>query len=661
MKRYKDFSVKAKVSISIGIISLVIMTSICLLSVIPLRKAGTVRSAKMAQTTATNAGLQLAERINGSAKVLRAFSGVIRQIAISSIIPDSIKREILLEELIALAETEKTLSDLWCIIEPNALDGRDSYYYNNTGSNQKGIFVPWISGGQVATADHMLNTESYKRPKVTGKEFISEPYVDDFNGKKIQIFSLSIPIVIDGKFIGIIATDFHTEELGAMLAKINAKGNGRLITDKGNIATHQNPQLVGKQAENQNSEILDRLEEGKLIEGMYEIDGKEVYKVFVPAQLGNDSKSWFYAIDTPAKDVYAMATSVTKQLVTYCSLGIVIIMIAVWILMSYTLIDVERLTRLIRRLSLGHININILENDSQDEIGQMNGEIGKLVNGLKNTAKFAKNIGEGQLDVQYNLLSEDDLLGQSLIEMQQSLKKADDEQALYKKEEEQRNWGTAGLAKFAEILRQDNSNMNVLTNNVICNLVSYLEANQGGIFIVSEAERAEDRVLELKACYAYDRKKFLKKQVRIGEGLVGACFLERAPVYLTNIPDDYINITSGLGDANPRSLLISPLKINDDIYGVLEVASFNLFEPFQREFVQKLCESIAATVSTVNINIRTNKLLMQTKMQAEEMANNEEELRQTMEEMQATQEEMRRREIELNETLAKMQEMHKTR
>ena len=320
---------------------------------------------------------------------------------------------------------------------------------------------------------------------------------------------------------------------------------------------------------------------------------------------------------------------------------------------------IRTVTTIISRLSTGDINQQIDESKKRDEIGTMRNELKHLINGLKRTADFAQNIGKGNLNAEYQPLSGDDVLGNSLLEMRQSLQNAEKEQLIRAKEDEHRNWVTAGLANFAEILRQDNASLEALSYNIISNLVKYLGANQGGIFILNDADDEIDRVLEMTACYAFDRKKFTEKQIRQGEGLVGTCYLEGETIYITDVPDKYMNITSGLGKANPRVILICPLKVNDVIYGVIELASFRVLEPYHLDFVHKVCESIASTISSVKVNIRTSQLLAQSKLQAEEMVNQEEELRQNMEEMQATQEEMYRREAELQDVLEKSQKSEK--
>ena len=309
----------------------------------------------------------------------------------------------------------------------------------------------------------------------------------------------------------------------------------------------------------------------------------------------------------------------------------------------------------VESLSEGNLNFVIDKKflKGNTETARVMRRLAGLAGSFEGIAAFAEQVGKGNLNVEYRLLGENDTLGKAMLGMRANLLKAEEEMEKSRRSGEQRNWATQGLAKFAEILRKDNDNLETLSYNIIVNLVKYVGANQGGLFIMNE----DEQVLEMKACFAFDRKKFADMRIPPGEGLVGACYWEGDMIYMTDIPKTYINITSGLGDSTPTALVICPMKVNDEIYGVIELASFKEFEPHQLEFVQKVCESIASTIGAVKVNIRTNALLEQSRFQAEEMANQEEELRQNMEEMQATQEEMYRREAELNETLEQMREV----
>ncbi|MBL3655726.1 PAS domain S-box protein [Fulvivirga sediminis] len=281
---------------------------------------------------------------------------------------------------------------------------------------------------------------------------------------------------------------------------------------------------------------------------------------------------------------------------------------------------------------------------SNDEIGEMATAMDNLVTGLRSTTFFAENIGKGNYDSEFNPLSEHDTLGNALIEMRNNLYRVAEE-------DKKRSWSTGGLAKFGDILRKNNDNIEKLSDDIISNLVKYLGANQGGLYIIEEDNSEDEPYMVLTACYAWDKKKYVDQKVFKGEGLAGQVWLERDSIYLTEVPDNYIKITSGLGDANPRSVLIVPLKVNDEIYGVVEVASFKNFEDYEKEFVEKIAESIASTVSSVKINAKTQKLLEESQEMTEQMRSQEEEMRQNMEELQATQEEMQRSQFEAESTM----------
>lgn len=260
--------------------------------------------------------------------------------------------------------------------------------------------------------------------------------------------------------------------------------------------------------------------------------------------------------------------------------------------------------------------------------------------------QFVEDLSVGKFDADLEIKDENDDIGSALSRLRENLKTNKKEEEQRRVEENQRAWASMGVAKFAEILRRNNDNMEELSYDIINNLVDYMKINQAGFFIINTDE-AGQKYFELTAFVAFDRKKFANKKVMWGEGLIGRCALEKESIYITDIPDNYISVTSGLGQSNPRSLLLVPLKSNDEIFGVIEMASFQPFQEHEIAFVEKTAESIAMTISTVRTNIQTSELLRETQIQADKMAQQEEELRQNLEEMRATQEESERTEIEM--------------
>ncbi|WKZ58108.1 MAG: GAF domain-containing protein [Cyclobacteriaceae bacterium] len=322
---------------------------------------------------------------------------------------------------------------------------------------------------------------------------------------------------------------------------------------------------------------------------------------------------------------------------------LVIALVSAYLLMRSITRPVNFLKDVVTKLGRGELVEDKQTKFSNDEIGEMAVAMDNLVTGLKGTTLFAENIGKGNYASEFKPLSEHDVLGNALLNMRDNL-------AAVAEDDKKRNWATEGLAKFGEILRSNTNDLEKLSDEIIANLVKYLKANQGALYIMDD-EEGEEQAMSMRACYAWDKKKYLNHKIHKGEGLSGQAWQEGDTIYLTEVPQNYIKISSGLGDANPTSVLIVPLKVNDQIFGVVEIASFNTFADFEMEFVQKIAESIASTISSVKINARTQRLLEESQEMTEQMRAQEEEMRQNMEELQATQEEMQRNQSETEGTM----------
>jgi HAMP domain-containing protein/putative methionine-R-sulfoxide reductase with GAF domain len=276
-----------------------------------------------------------------------------------------------------------------------------------------------------------------------------------------------------------------------------------------------------------------------------------------------------------------------------------------------------------------------------NEIGKLAKTANDLLIQLEDASTFVSQIGEGKLDVTYTQRMDGNgattnSLAEALLGMQDKLRAMSEE-------EKRRQWATEGLTRFVDILRSSDDNISRLGDEIIAALVKYTNSNQGGLYILND-EDEQRKYLELVAMFAFDTKKFQQQQIRLGEGVLGQTFLEKETTLLTEIPDDYVKITSGLGDGGPRAILMVPLKVDQNVYGMVELATFNSYKPHEIAFVEKLGETIASTLASVKAAQKNKHLIEQFQEQTEVMRAQEEEMRQNMEELTATQEEMSRKE-----------------
>lgn len=313
-----------------------------------------------------------------------------------------------------------------------------------------------------------------------------------------------------------------------------------------------------------------------------------------------------------------------------------------------------RMESFISQLSLGVVPDYELPED-KTEFGRISKNINGTARLFKRLTEFSNEISKGIYTTEVGIQAPDGSMAKSLIDLRNRLSDTEKEQKKRRTEDEQRNWTTQGLAKFGDIMRHSNDNINTLSDEVIKNLVHYIGASQGGLFSLDDSD-SKKVYLEMVSAFAYDRKKFLTRRIALGDGLIGVCALEKNTIYITDVPADYMEIESGLGDSKPKSLLIVPLKSEDRILGVIELASFNLFRPFEIQFVEQLGDSIASTLASLRINTRTAELLAESQKKSDELAVREVELRKTMDEVTVARDESQRREAEMAGILSAVDE-----
>ena len=554
-----------------------------------------------------------------------------------------------------LAEQNPRYITVWYNFEYFAIDPD---YDKNYGRKSVKSFV--IDGSpEIIVEDRNMEGDiiesDYYYVKTNNVEHKSNPYLYKWDGVNEEFLtSIVIPIRHKGEFVGLAGVDITLDKFQETIDQMGFFSGMQtiLLSNNNTIIAHTNILHSGKSFQ----EIYPDIEMSHNISGKVARGSSYFFRwttpevddliVFHPLEVGNFTSTWSIGVIIPMREITAEARRLVFHGILVAIIGIIVLAIVLYYIAKSITQPIASTTSVLNELSKGDIDQNKkLAIKSGDELEEMAESVNQLINGLNLTEKFAQEIGKNNLEVEYKLLGEKDTLGLSLIEMQKNLKHAQKMEQERKVEEQKQNWATQGMAMFGDILRQNNDNINELSFSIVKNLVDYTKSNQGGIFVINDNDK-KNPFLEMTACYAFDRRKHLEKSAEIGEGLVGRCYIERKTIFMTDIPETYINISSGLGKERPRCLILVPLKYNDDTLGVLELATFKTYEKHQVEFIEKLAESIAATISSVRINIRTTELLAKSQQQAEEMQAQEEEMRQNMEELQATQEEMDRKRLE---------------
>ncbi|MBB3111241.1 HAMP domain-containing protein/signal transduction histidine kinase/CheY-like chemotaxis protein [Paenibacillus phyllosphaerae] len=196
----------------------------------------------------------------------------------------------------------------------------------------------------------------------------------------------------------------------------------------------------------------------------------------------------------------------------------------------------------------------------------------------------------------------------------------------------EQDWLKTNLAKFSRMLQGQRDQLAV--SRMILSELALLVSMQHGVIYINEPSDNGEPLLKLFASYAYQNRKHLSNVFRRGEGLVGQCLIEKQRILLTNVPGDYVVISSGLGEATPLNIVLLPVIFEDQVLAVLELASFRAFNEIELALLDQLTESIGIVLNTMQANRRTEELLVQSQSLAEELQKQQLELKNTNEELE---------------------------
>ena len=273
-----------------------------------------------------------------------------------------------------------------------------------------------------------------------------------------------------------------------------------------------------------------------------------------------------------------------------------------------------------KRLAIGE-PVDKVKTTRNDEVGRLLKSMNLIVDSNQSIIDQANTIAEGNYSAEMDPRSDRDELGMALRKMTKNLRRVS-------AQNETDRWLKSGQAELSDVMRGE-LDPATLSKNVITFVAKYLGA-QVGVMYLSD----EDQTLRLSGSYAFANRRRLSTEFKPGEGLVGQAALEKESISISDVPHDYVCVSSGLGEARPRYLLATPILLDGQVKGVLELGTLAKFDKTQTELLKLVCENIAIAVNSAEVRQKVRGLLKKSLHQAEELQAQQEELRASNEELE---------------------------
>ncbi len=340
-----------------------------------------------------------------------------------------------------------------------------------------------------------------------------------------------------------------------------------------------------------------------------------------------------------------------NRVVVLNSLMVILVIIVIALLVPFTIRQITssigQISSAARKLADGEVDIHI-DVSSQDEVGELASSFKKMGASIKMHAETAQSIGRGDYGAEVLMRSDRDVLGKALDTMRNDLQRLSIETQL-------RTWLLTGNNRLNDRLRGEKE-LGVLADDVIGELTRFLNAQIGALYV------RENGHLVLTGRYAFSSHGH-EQTFSLHQGFVGQVAADGKYLVMHDVPDDYIRITSAVGESKPRHLVVYPFHYEGEIRGVIEIGSIKEFSPADLELLALISGHIGVAVNGAQSRQRLKELLEETQRQSEELETQQAELKQYNEELlekttllQKSEEELKTQQEELQMTNEELSE-----
>jgi signal transduction histidine kinase/CheY-like chemotaxis protein/HAMP domain-containing protein len=487
------------------------------------------------------------------------------------------------------------------------------------------FFIDTVKGNTIGKCGTHI---SYIPPAFEGQDhFISEVYPSILRGN--PIFVISFPVKFNNRVLGALLLAPNMQYFTHRFIEditIGKTGYMWMMDDRGLIISHPNKQYILSKESGEKIKPLEKVNPLSKFQNHFKhvikgdiyfqetFDNKlKMYSVssFNRSQF-NLRNNWYIIFAREVDDIFSNAHAFLKNIIMFIiTVGLVLSLVVYLLTRRIIAQPLEYLQSISEALQVGNTKVRA-DVQRNDEIGKVLLAFNRMIDNTNDVVNQAQSIASGHYEIMLKPRSDHDLLSQALIHMTKALKSFDEKNT-------QQNWLKSGMAELNNQMRGE-QDIKSLSNNVLSFLAQYIQSLMGIIYVCND-----DHSLILTATYAYpiDQR---KEKIKFGETLVGQVAQNKKMLILSDLPDDYTSIDSGLGGSPPKHIVIVPLLREKKIIGVMEIASFQPFLPGHIELLEVTSESIAIAIYSAISRTRMNELLEETQVQATALQQKQDEL-----------------------------------